>query len=391
MRTLLTAENCRKGMLLFLERFENGKLLNLAKEIGAEDAVLSDIKKLFSVQYSALWIGQTGEDEIRKLITEYEVVKSTNLLLNVSAHSKEGAFKAWRDYLKFIGFSCESVRAKRPSLDKFFYNLLRIAGYEDMLPDNMKSFRDEMANHSTEIRDVLGDTLAIFMEIYAPYLSGFTDAECEEIKNSITSEMFTSSSTASNATVKKAAEEYRKNQVKSQLYKLWSDKTGGTKNPRAWSEKYRTPILCCVPAKDYANAKKAFATLNSSTQSEADIKEALSFLQSAEFFGDIASEAFRDQVFRKRIIGDYISLLSNIEEVRDALESTGISAYEWNDNPSIRSKISSMASAEYNAGGSDRAIGIIDSMEGPELKKWLTEIVRKDMGLGVKIIVNKEG
>lgn len=391
MRTLLTAENCRKGMLLFLERFENGKLLNLAKEIGAEDAVLSDIKKLFSVQYSALWIGQTGEDEIRKLITEYEVVKSTNLLLNVSAHSKEGAFKAWRDYLKFIGFSCESVRAKRPSLDKFFYNLLRIAGYEDMLPDNMKSFRDEMANHSTEIRDVLGDTLAIFMEIYAPYLSGFTDAECEEIKNSITSEMFTSSSTASNATVKKAAEEYRKNQVKSQLYKLWSDKTGGTKNPRAWSEKYRTPILCCVPAKDYANAKKAFATLNSSTQSEADIKEALSFLQSAEFFGDIASEAFRDQAFRKRIIGDYISLLSNIEEVRDALESTGISAYEWNDNPSIRSKISSMASAEYNAGGSDRAIGIIDSMEGPELKKWLTEIVRKDMGLGVKIIVNKEG
>ncbi len=391
MRTLLTAENCRKGMLLFLERFENGKLLNLAKEIGAEDAVLSDIKKLFSVQYSALWIGQTGEDEIRKLITEYEVVKSTNLLLNVSAHSKEGAFKAWRDCLKFIGFSCESVRAKRPSLDKFFYNLLRIAGYEDMLPDNMKSFRDEMANHNTEIRDVLGDTLAIFMEIYAPYLSGFTDAECEEIKNSITSEMFTSSSTASNATVKKAAEEYRKNQVKSQLYKLWSDKTGGTKNPRAWSEKYRTPILCCVPAKDYANAKKAFATLNSSTQSEADIKEALSFLQSAEFFGDIASEAFRDQAFRKRIIGDYISLLSNIEEVRDALESTGISAYEWNDNPSIRSKISSMASAEYNAGGSDRAIGIIDSMEGPELKKWLTEIVRKDMGLGVKIIVNKEG
>ena len=391
LQALLTAENCRKGMLLFLERFENRKLLNLAKEIGAEDSVLSDIKKLFSVQYSALWIGQTGEDEIRKLITEYEVIKYTNLLLNVSAHSKEGAFKAWRECLKFIGFSCESVRAKRPSLDKFFYNLLRIAGYEDMLPDNMKSFRDEMANHNTEIRDVLGNTLAIFMEVYAPYLEGFSDAECEEIKNSITSEMFTASSTASNATVKKAAEEYRKNQVKSQLFKLWSDKAGGTKNPRAWSEKYRTPILCCVPAKDYANAKKAFGTLNSSTQSEADIEDALAFLQNAEFFGDIASEEFRDQAFRKRIIGDYISLLSDIEAVRDALESTGISAYEWNDNPSIRSKISSMASAEYNAGGSDRAIGIIDSMEGPELKKWLTEIVRKDMGLGVKIIVNKEG
>ena len=71
------------------DSFEGGKLLNVAKEIGAEDSVLADIKKLFSVQYSALWIGSTGEDEIRKLITEYEVVKSTNVLLNVTAHSKE--------------------------------------------------------------------------------------------------------------------------------------------------------------------------------------------------------------------------------------------------------------------------------------------------------------
>ena len=180
-------------MRLFLDRFEGGKLIILAKEIGAEDSVLSDIKKLFSVQYSALWIGQTGEDEIRKLITEYEVVKTTNILLNVAAHSKDAAFKAWRDCLKFIGFSCESVRAKKPILDKFFYNLLRIANYEDMLPDNMKSFLDEMTNHNVEIRDILGNTLAVFMEIYAPYLEGFSDTECEEIKNSITAEMFTSS------------------------------------------------------------------------------------------------------------------------------------------------------------------------------------------------------
>lgn len=77
LKALLTLDNCKKGMHIFLERFENGKLLNVAKEINAEDSVLSDIKKLFNVQYSALWIGSTGEDEIRKLITEYEVVKST--------------------------------------------------------------------------------------------------------------------------------------------------------------------------------------------------------------------------------------------------------------------------------------------------------------------------
>ena len=391
LKALLTLDNCKKGMHIFLERFENGKLLNVAKEINAEDSVLSDIKKLFNVQYSALWIGSTGEDEIRKLITEYEVVKSTNIFLNVTVRSKEAAFKAWRETLKFIGFSCESIRAKKPALDKFFYNLLRIANYEDMLPDNMKSFLDEMTNHNAEIRNVLGNTLAVFIDIYAPYLEGFTDTECEEIKNSITSEMFIISSTASNAIVKKAAEDYRKNQVKSQLYKLWSDKSGGSKNPRVWSEKYRTPILCCVNASLYAEAKKAFATLNSSTQSEADIKEALAFIKEADFFDEIASADYRDKCFAKRIIGDYTSLISDIDAVRDTLESTGISAYEWNDNPTIMSKVSSMAAAEYNAGGSDKVVDIIEGMNDAELKKWLTDIVRKDMGLGVKIIINREG
>lgn len=391
LKALLTLDNCKKGMHIFLERFENGKLLNVAKEINAEDSVLSDIKKLFDVQYSALWIGSTGEDEIRKLITEYEVVKSTNIFLNVTPRSKEAAFRAWRETLKFIGFSCESIRAKKPALDKFFYNLLRIANYEDMLPDNMKSFLDEMTNHNAEIRNVLGNTLAVFIDIYAPYLEGFTDTECEEIKNSITSEMFTISSTASNAIVKKAAEDYRKNQVKSQLYKLWSDKSGGSKNPRVWSEKYRTPILCCVNASLYAEAKKAFATLNSSTQSEADIKEALAFIKEADFFDEIASADYRDKCFAKRIIGDYTSLISDIDAVKDTLESTGISAYEWNDNPTIMSKVSSMAAAEYNAGGSDKVVDIIEGMNDAELKKWLTDIVRKDMGLGVKIIINMEG
>lgn len=391
LKALLTLDNCKKGMHIFLERFENGKLLNVAKEINAEDSVLSDIKKLFNVQYSALWIGSTGEDEIRKLITEYEVVKSTNIFLNVTVRSKEAAFKTWRETLKFIGFSCESIKAKKPALDKFFYNLLRIANYEDMLPDNMKSFLDEMTNHNAEIRDVLGNTLAVFIDIYAPYLEGFTDTECEEIKNSITSEMFTISSTASNAIVKKAAEDYRKNQVKSQLYKLWSDKSGGSKNPRVWSEKYRTPILCCVNASLYAEAKKAFATLNSSTQSEADIKEALAFIKEADFFDEIASADYRDKCFAKRIIGDYTSLISDIDAVRDTLESTGISAYEWNDNPTIMSNVSSMAAAEYNAGGSDKVVDIIEGMNDAELKKWLTDIVRKDMGLGVKIIINREG
>ena len=386
--SLLTSENCQKGMSLFLEHFDDRKLLILADEIGASDHVLSDIKKLFSVKHSAQWISTTGEDEIRKLTVEYEVVKATNILLNVTNNTKDASFGSWRDTLKFIGFSCEAIQAKRPSLNKLFYILLMIANHEDILPDNVKQLLDELSIHNTEMRDILSDSVAVFREIYAPYLDGFSAEECEEVRNSITENMFVLSATKSNSTVKKAAEDYRKNQVKSQLFKLWSDKTAGTKNPRQWSQKYQTPILCCVDEAIYSEAKKVFAVLNSSVQSESEIKTALAFLETATFFEQIADPAYRDQCFMKRIMGYYVRLLPDIQTVRSTLDGLTVDPYDWADDPRVSSKIRSMASAEYNAGGSDSAIQTIDSMGENELRDWLKKLVAGDMDLGVKIIGN---
>lgn len=388
LKTLLTADNCMRGMKLFLERFDNGKLLRIANEIGANDFVMSDIKKLFSVQYSALWIGSTGEDEIRKLITEYSVVKETNLLLNVSAHSKEEAFKSWRETLTFIGVSCESVRNKCRTLDKFFSHLLKISNREDMLPENMHSFLEEMRNNNAEIRNMLGNTLDLFMELYAPYLEGFTEAECEEIKHSITDDMFKLTATQSNTIVNKAAKTYKENQIKTRLNQTWSEKTGGSKNPRAWSEQHKTPILCLVPDNEYLEAKSAFATLNSNTANESEIRSALAFLESATFFDKLSDQSYCDQLFVKKIVGDYAHLLTDIQKIRDVLDSIAIDVYEWSDNPAVRAKIKNMAIAEYNAGGSDIAISAINGMSDDQLRQWLKELAMKDVDLGVKIILN---
>ena len=386
--SLLTEDNCQKGMATFIEHFEEGKLVSLAKEIGATDHVLSDIKKLFSVKHSAQWIKETGEDEIRKLIVEYEVVKTTNIMLNVSNHTKEAAFKSWRETLKFIGFSCEAICAKKPALSKVFTLLLKIVNHEDMLSENMQQLLNELTSHNMEMRDLLSDELEVFMEIYAPYLDGFSRVECEEIKNSIKVNMFTLSSTQSNAEVKKAAEDYRKKQIKEQLYKFWRDKTDGTKNPRQWSEKHQTPILCCMEEDVYGDAKKAFSVLNSNSPTEAEIKYALSFLQSATFFDQIKDPEFRDTCFEKRIIGYYIRLLPDVKAVRAALDSLSVDVYDWIDDPAVRKKIKSMASAEYNAGGSDEAKKVINGMDDEQLRDWLKQLVDGDMELGIKIISN---
>lgn len=61
---------------------------------------------------------ETGQAEISKLIVEYQLIKQTNSLLNTSCNTKEKMFTAWRDELKFIGFSGEALKAKHLELDR---------------------------------------------------------------------------------------------------------------------------------------------------------------------------------------------------------------------------------------------------------------------------------
>ncbi|MCD7785561.1 MAG: hypothetical protein LUH18_08335 [Oscillospiraceae bacterium] len=389
LRKLLTIENCRNGMLSCLERFDDGKLLTLAKDINAEDLLLHDIKNLFvKVEYSALWNVSTGESEIKKLEVEYEVIKFTNLLLNVQAKTKNDAEKRWREKLKFIGYSCDAAMSKMPTLTKFYSYLRMIANMEEVLPEHNKAFFEEITTHFAEIKDVLNNPLKVFMEIYSPYLDGFTEAECEAIKNSITSDLFGLTTTKSNEIVKKAVDDYKKGQIKTQLFTLWHEKAEWTKSPKAWSDKYKTPILCLIDEEQYADVKRAFSILNSTVQSEADIKFALQFLEQATFFDKIADKDYRDARFADALLGSYSSLLTNVNQVRSKLDELGIEAYEWLDNPKIKAKIRTMAQNEYNAGGSDSVMAEIDKMDDGDIKQWLKDLAAKDIELGLKIISN---
>lgn len=87
-------------------------------------------------------------------------------------------------------------------------------------------------------------------------------------------------------------------------------------------------------------------------------------------------------------MGYYEKLLPDIQKVRNELDGLAVDPYDWSDDPKVHAKIRSMASAEYNAGGSDSAIKTIDSMDEKVLRDWLKKLVSGDMELGVKIISN---
>ena len=384
---LLTSENCQNGMREFLKSFESGKILSLAGEIGATSTMLSDIRALFAVKHSCLWDKQTGEEEIRKLLTDYGIVKETNIILSSTAHSRSEAFKEWRERLKFIGISCEALKLKLPSLTKVLDTLMKIYQQSDVLADQLKTFHAELVAHVADIRNLLSNDKTIFAEVYAPYLEDLSDSDIGEVKSKLSTGMFELSKTDSNVKVKAAADEFRKNQLKTQMFKLWKDKTG-TKNPFEWSNRFRTPILCCVNEKEFETAKKAFETLNRSWATDAEIKAAISFLESTTLFEVLCDEGKRNEAFVRGIVGEYRVLLPNPDKVRDALERLTVDTYNWRGNPSVENKVKQLAEAEYNAGGSDKAVSKIDMMDDAQLKKYLKRLVKENMTVGIEIITS---
>lgn len=387
---LVTKDNCREGMREYLHSFEGGKVMELAKVIGAEDHVLTDISRLFMVKHSCLWDKQTGEDEIRKLLTEYSVVKESNAILSVSAHSLMEAFKEWRERLKFIGISCDALRSRYPALAKVLDTLLKICKEEDILPEQLKTFHSELVAHGAEIRELLNNDNRVFAEVYEPYLEDLSDNDITNVKSTLKTDLFKLPKTDCNIKVKEAAEEFRKNQLKSQLFRLWKEKTG-TKNPREWSSRYRTPILCCISEDEFEMAKKVFETLNRNGGTDVEIRDSLAFLGTTTLFDLLSNGEKRNTAFTRDIVGEYSALLPDPEKVRDALDRLSVDTYDWRDHPGVKKKVKQLAEAEYNAGGSDRVLQKIDQMADAQLKDYLKRLVKDNITVGIEILVDRDG
>lgn len=168
------------------------------------------------------------------------------------------------------------------------------------------------------------------------------------------------------------------------MFNLWKEKTK-SKSPKEWSSSHRTPILCMISDDQYDDAKKAFEVLNRTTATEKEIASALAFLEVAEFYDDLAKSEKIDLAFTK-ILGRYKAILPDIEKVRDVLERLSVEPYEWDTHPAIKAKISELAKAEYDAGGSDAVVLKVEKMSSEDLKKHLVKLIKSNINIGVEIM-----
>jgi hypothetical protein len=102
---------------------------------------------------------------------------------------------------------------------------------------------------------------------------------------------------------------------------------------------------------------------------------------------DLGDKAKVDAAFDRDIIGRFIAVLSDAEEVRMHLEAVVTTPpYEWYGDPLVQREVEKFAQSKYSQGGSDQALVRIEEMDADKVKEYLKRLVKDNMNVGIEII-----
>ncbi|MEG6520864.1 hypothetical protein [Desulfotomaculum sp. 1211_IL3151] len=391
LKTLITKNNASKAMKEFLKCFENGEVLSLATEIGAADVLLDVRRQVGSGEALWLWDKETGEDEIRKLLTDYKIVAASNRI-NAKASALSACIGEWREKIKSIRIPYAALVTEVPTLRTFFQTLREIALSRELPYDKRSVFLAQLMTNANEFVEFYTSKIDVFKSIYSFHLTGFSDNEVSTLYSKLPTNAFTADNSECEKNVAELAKRIRGEQEKFRLHQLWEEKTA-SKTPKEWSSKNRTPILSLVPVNLQIDARRVFDTINRNNPEDNDVKFAIEYLQTkAAFLADFSDKIKIDLAFSRDIIGRFTAILPDIDEVRLRLEAVIPSEhYDWYANPVILREIEKFAQARYNQGGSEKVLEKIEKMDDRKAKDYLKRLIKDNMSVGIEIILEGEG
>ena len=384
--SLLTKENAEKAIIEFLNVFENGDILRLAKEISAQDVKLDVRRQVGSGETLWLWDQETGETELRKLLDDYKIVVASNRI-NTKTSSLLECLVEWSGKAKSIRIPCTALITEMPALKVFFGCLRDIVATGELAYDKRRKFLAELENNESVLCTFFETKAAVFQNIYSFHLTGFSENDVNSLYSRLPVTSFNSDKSDFEKVVASEAEKIRKEQARYKLHQLWEEKTLSN-SPREWSVKNRTPILSLVPLALQGDARRAFIAINTSNPDETEVKFALEFIQhKAAFLIHLCDKASVDAAFARDIIGRYGAMLPDIDEVRLRLEAVVTTLpYDWYGDPVVQREVEKFALARYNQGGSDKVVDKIEEMDADRVKEYLKRLIKDNMNVGIEII-----
>lgn len=389
---LLTAENARKGMSAFLTHFEDGKVLELAKKLGVPD-VLRDVQELFRNEALWLWDQGVGEDEIRKLLTNYRIMELSTPFLGTAPHSLAECFKEWREKLRTLKIPCGILMSERPELKLILGFFKEIAQTGKLSYENSQKFMTQLETHTEAVRELFANRVQIFRQAYDLHLQRIDNESVDNIYANLRNDLFLKEKNEAEMQVEYHAEKIQKAQASYKMRQLWKELTK-TDCPYAWSEKYQTPIVIMVPEEEREKTRRIFNILNNQKQHDApEVRDVLEFLNSPpKFMETLTDTAQIDAAFQKYIVGKYQLLLPDPNEVRTCLhEKLPVSCYGWFDSDQVRRTVESLARKKYDHSGCAQVQERFADFNETQIRSLLNWVVQNSVDAGIRILTEYEG
>ena len=348
------------------------------------------VKRKFNAdEANWVWSSDTANAKIDETIIEYSIITESNTMI-APATTLTGCVRNWKDRIGNFRISLEAMAPEVGDLKELLDILFAIRQSRDNAIPEMKKkrFLELLREKKNEFNYLYGHQEEMFRRIAQGWLSELSDEDITELFGTyMDTGVFCDASDKFFQSVEVRVTAYVDAQRSNRLRKLWQDKTE-TQSPADWSRRYSTPILCMFDDNERQKAKEVFTILHKTKPTETEFTTAEEWLNAGSFYERLSSAAERDKCMQKRVIGDYVYLLPDVNKVREYLRDkvSMITPYEWMDNSTIQTKIREMANMRYKTQGASEAEKAVADLEIDDLRDYVRDLIKTDMAVGIAIL-----
>ena len=388
LKSVLTKDRCKQGMLKYLETYEGGKLVSIAKSVGDGGQYINHLEYKFSSDAANwVWNKETVNGKIDELITEYEIIEHSNKVLAKNTTYVE-TIRAWCDKIGQIRLAYSVIKNNIDEGNEFYEMLRDLKKANSLLDSQKKKFLDLLAANVDNFRTFMSSQAEMFEKSCAHYMY---DLSLDDVRAMLDDDQYNfkgsyiSEPDKYYEKVQKAVTTYKGTLEHVKLRKKWKELTD-TDSPFDWSTKYFMPIMVMVPDQEVAIARKAFSTINSGKNDSEAIASAMDYISKMSYVDRLNRKEERDKAFTEAFLKEY-----SIDKVKDYLKAhVSDQPNFWLESKDVAAKIKALATASYMESGYGKAKKIIDEMPAEKVKDYLKQLIEDNIVVGVEIIKGKK-
>ena len=393
LQSVLTKDNCKQGMLNYLESYNGGIIPILSKTIGDGGQYINHLAYKFSSDAANwVWNRDTVHSKIDELITEYEIIDCSNRVLAKNTTFQE-TIRAWCNKVSQIRLAYSIIKNNLCEGKEFYEALRDLKKANSLLDSQKKRFLELLKANVEEFKQFMATQSKLFEKSCGFYLDDLTS---EDVKNILEDDQYGFKGTylsepdSYTEKVQEAVKKYKSSLGHIKLRKLWKEKTG-TESPFDWALTYTMPILAMVPETEIATARKVFGTINAKSTDNDAIETAMAYVTKLSYVTDLNSQVARDKAFTEAFLGEYAVLFDDVDGVKKYLKGHVTEhPYHWLGSKEVDRKVKAMAQAKYTDSGYGKAKKIIDDMPADQVKAYLKQLIEDNIVVGVEIIKGKK-